>query len=147
MKIIDYVFPYLSNHKRKFFLYSFLSLVLWSLSLITPYSVGNYLDSLLQYKSDTVIWETVAMLAIFWTMQLVLSYTKNIVKTVLKGAGYGASRQNPLHRELWFGRRSGRAFPDIFTGLQAQVPLLSQRRHVENRRRYADDLRRAARQG
>lgn len=84
MKILGFVRTYLSKYKCRVVLYAVLSMVLWLLSLVTPFSVGNYLDSLLRYNSQAVIWNTVAVLAVFWTLQLIVSYAKNIINTQLQ---------------------------------------------------------------
>ncbi len=83
MKIIAFVRPYLSKHKGKLSLYVILSFLLWATSLAIPYSVGAYLDNLLLNKNHAVIWNTVLSLAVFWTLQILLSYIKNMVCEVV----------------------------------------------------------------
>ena len=64
-------------------MYALLNMMLWLLSLLTPFSVGSYVDNLLRYNEKRVIWNTVSVLGIFWTLQLITSYVKNIVSTQL----------------------------------------------------------------
>lgn len=83
MKVFRFTWPYLSKLKGKFWVYALLNMILWLLSLLTPYSVGNYVDNLLRYNEKRVIWNTVSVLGIFWTLQLITSYVKNIISTQL----------------------------------------------------------------
>lgn len=83
MKIIQYMWAHFLRYKRKLLTYILLNLALLILSLLTPHAVGRYLDSLLVEESSQVIWKTVSALAIFWTLQLAISYTINIISTEL----------------------------------------------------------------
>ena len=54
-------------------------LVLWVLGILSPFVVGNYIDTLIAYSDESLIWYTVITLAVIWTLQLVLSYFRNII--------------------------------------------------------------------
>ena len=93
MKIITFMNKYVLKHKVEVFCFILLNLVLWLLSMLTPYVTGNYIDNLVDAVgneyfdvpaasgsiSERIIWQTVIVLAFIWTLQLILSYVKNII--------------------------------------------------------------------
>lgn len=83
MKILQFTKPYLVEHRGKYLANIAIRFILWLLSLITPYSMGSYLDSLLTQHDDWLLWSAVLYFIFIWTIQLVFSYLKNLILSIL----------------------------------------------------------------
>jgi len=79
MKIIIFMKNYISEHKAETGVFILLGLALWALSIISPFIVGNYIDNLITGLGAEVIYQAVITLAIIWTLQLILTYIRNIL--------------------------------------------------------------------
>jgi len=69
-----------------------INLVLWGMSILTPFIVGDYIDTLVELgdsndlynnavisNGSTLIGQIVVTLAIIWTLQIIFSYIRNII--------------------------------------------------------------------
>jgi ATP-binding cassette subfamily C protein len=83
MKIIIFIKKYILKYKAETVGYIFLGLLLWALSILGPYIVGGYIDSLVNSSDSRVIWQAVSTLAVIWTLQLVFSYVRNVISAKL----------------------------------------------------------------
>jgi len=79
MKILSFLKKYLNKHKSKTIWFIFLGLVLWVASILTPFIVGDYIDTLTGSDNTGIIWRVVATLAVIWTLQIILAYVKNMI--------------------------------------------------------------------
>ena len=79
MKILFFIKKYLLKHKVDMIWFISFGLVLWVLGILSPFVVGNYIDTLVAYSDESLIWYTVIALAVIWTLQLVLAYVRNII--------------------------------------------------------------------
>ena len=57
------------------------TLLLWVATMLTPYITAVFLDSLILQAYASIVWRTVIILSIIWTLQLLFTYTRNIVST------------------------------------------------------------------
>lgn len=88
MKILLFAKPYILKHKVKFCVYVSLSIALWLLFLLSPYLTGNYVDMLLSHQNHEMLWKSISFLAILWLLQIILSYSMNIIVTALHSKIY-----------------------------------------------------------
>ena len=79
MRIIAFMIKYILRCKRDVAKMITSAIVLWAVSLLTPYVTAVFLDSLIQYSDARIVWQTVIILSFIWTLQLLFSYTRNIV--------------------------------------------------------------------
>jgi len=113
MKIVRFMKNYVFKHKFKMIWFILLNLVLWALSMLIPYVTGNYIDNLIvsfgenstssstpmvdEYTlnitssfDENLIWRTIVILSVIWTLQLILSYIRNILNVRLNSLEYAA---------------------------------------------------------
>ena len=78
MNIFSFIFKYFLRYKLNIALMILSTIILWIVTMLTPYITGVFIDSLVQQSDVQIIWQAVALLAVIWTMQLVFSYVRNI---------------------------------------------------------------------
>jgi len=83
MKIIIFMKQYILKHKAEAGVFILLGLALWALSIISPFVVGSYIDNLVAAAGPEVVYQAVLTLAVIWTLQLVLTYFRNILSAKL----------------------------------------------------------------
>jgi len=79
MKIIAFLITYIKKHKRQVSLFMLLNLVLWAISILTPFIVGEYIDRVVESDDRRVILVAVISLAVVWALQIALSYFRNMI--------------------------------------------------------------------
>ncbi len=78
MKIIPYVLKYARKCLPDVIRLAFCCVILYSAAMISPYITGKYVDGLVSATDPDTIWICVGILAAIWTLQVILSYFKNL---------------------------------------------------------------------
>ena len=81
MKILFFVRTYATKCRHEVFRLVFCCVSLYITFILVPYITGNYIDCLTAADDATAIWRCVGTLAAVWTIQIVLSYLKNMAGT------------------------------------------------------------------
>lgn len=81
MKIIPFVWKYIKKSQPDVIRLALCCIVLYFASMLTPYITGKYIDGLTNGNNPRAIWLCVGILAIVWTLQILLSYAKNMAFT------------------------------------------------------------------
>ena len=81
MKIVKLIKPYALKHRGDISIFFIINVVLLALSMFIPYTIGNYIDSLIMSPDLKIIWRAVIILGTIWTLQLVLTYVRNMSST------------------------------------------------------------------
>ena len=81
MKIVSFVFKYVSKCLPDIIRLAFCCVILYLASMLIPVITGKYIDGLMNADNPAAIWICVGVLAVIWTLQQVFSYISNMAMT------------------------------------------------------------------
>lgn len=83
MRIVKYLREYLLKYINKVIIFIVSSLIVWGISVLMPYIVGKYIDSLSAYAANEKILYYTKLLGLTIILQIIVYYIKNLISSIL----------------------------------------------------------------